>query len=61
LLPNPLPLLLVSSPLLCPCQHPCHTDIIAIVVLASLPLLPLTLSSSITTIKHNFAVHPLFG
>ncbi len=60
LLPNTLPLLLASLPLLCPCQRPCCTGIIAIVALASLPSLPPTLPSSIAAVERIFAVHPSF-
>ncbi len=61
LLPNTLALLLASLPLLCPCQCPCCTGIIAAVELASLPSSPPTLPSSIATIKQIFAAHPSFG
>jgi hypothetical protein len=61
LLHNTLPLLLASLPLLCPCQRPCCTGIIAVVALASLPLLPLTLPLSIAAVKQIFAAHPSFG
>jgi hypothetical protein len=60
LLHNMLPLLLASLPLLCPCQRSHCTGIIAVVALASLPLLPLTLPSSIATVKQIFAAHPSF-
>jgi hypothetical protein len=45
----------------CACQCPHLTGIISIVVLASLPLLPPTLPSSIAAIKPIFAMHPSFG
>ncbi len=61
LLHNTLPLLLAFLPLLCLCQRPCHTGIIAVVVLASLPSLPLTLTSSIAAVKQIFAAHLSFG
>jgi hypothetical protein len=51
LLPNTLPLLLVSLPMLCPCQRSHCTGIITVIVLASLPSLPLTLPSSTATVK----------
>jgi hypothetical protein len=51
LLPNTLPLLLASLPLLCPCQHPRCTGIIAVVALASLPLLLQSLPLSIAAFK----------
>jgi hypothetical protein len=54
-------LLLESLPLLCPCQRPCCTGIIAVVALASLPSLPPTLPSSIAAVKQIFAAHPSFG
>ncbi len=56
-----LPLLLASLPLLCPCQRPSCTGIIAVVALASLPLFPLTLPLSIAAVKQIFAMHPSFG
>jgi hypothetical protein len=61
LLHNTLPLLLASLPLLCPCQRPCRTGIIAVVALASLPLLPPTLPLSIAAVKQIFTTHPSFG
>ncbi len=61
LLHNILPLLLASLPLLCPCQCPCCTGIIVVIALASLPLLPPTLPSSIAAVKQIFAEHPSFG
>jgi hypothetical protein len=61
LLPNTLLLLLASLPLLCPCQSHRCTGIIAVVALASLPLLPPTLPLSIPAVKLIFAMHHSFG
>jgi hypothetical protein len=61
LLHNTLTLLLVSLLLLCLCQCPHCTGIIAIVALASLPSPPPTLPLSIATVERIFAVHPSFG